>query len=229
MRLARVQSSGKARYMKKEGKKKGRRMTLKRKTQIILALLLSSVFLFEGCATLRRGTSQKMPVTISPAGAKIIVDGEEIGHAPLELKLKRKKKIHIIRIEKTGYNPLEIRILRKTSKAPVMGNLLLGGSMAFIDVLLFGGIGSYGGISKTLAFVGAIGGGIFLLTAPFIVDNISGARQVLSPKELNVTLTKQEGNAQPDLILLDARQFRNIKWIRIRCDRSDGEDNFEKN
>jgi len=211
-----------------QGGKKGGRMIIKRKTQIIVALLVSSIFLIEGCATLSRGTSQKIPITISPGGAKIIVDGEEIGHAPLNLKLKRKKKIHIIRIEKTGYNPLEIRILRKTSKAPVIGNLLLGGSMVSVCTIGFFRSDYSNEVPTTLGVVCLIGGGVLLLTAPFIVDNISGARQVLSPKELKVTLTKQEGNAQPDLILLDAEQLQSIKWLRIRCARSDGE-NFEKN
>lgn len=53
-------------------------MISQRKTQIILVLLVSSVFLFQGCATIIRGASQKMPVTSNPLGAKIIVDGEEI-------------------------------------------------------------------------------------------------------------------------------------------------------
>ena len=199
-------------------------MNPQRKTQIILALIVSSVFFFQSCATIIRGTSQEIPVTSNPQGAKIIVDGEEIGYAPLILKLKRKKKSQVIRTEKPGYNPLEIRITRKTSVGPNIGNFLLGGSMAFFNVLLFGGIGSYGGISETLAFVGAIGGGILLLTAPFIVDNISGADHVLSPTELNVTLEKIEGKPQPNFILIDAEQLKNIKWIRIKCADSAGKD-----
>jgi len=204
-------------------------MIIKRKTQIILALLVSSVFLFEACATLTRGTSQRIPVTSNPWGAKITVDGKELGHAPMILKLK-KKKIHIIRVEKPGYNPLEIRIARKISTVPIIGDLLLGGSMAFFDVMFFLVAGYFDEeISPTLAWVGMIGGGILVLTAPFIVDFISGAGFVLSPAQLDVTLKKQEGKPEPDLIVLDSEQFQNIKWIRIRCDRSDGEENFEKN
>jgi len=204
-------------------------MTLKRKTQIILALLVSSVFLFEGCATLRRGTSQKMPVTISPAGAKIIVDGEEMGFAPMILKLKRKKKINIIRVEKLGYNPLEIKITRKTSKVPILGNLLLGGSIVSVCTIGFFRSDYSNAVPSTLGIVGLIGGGILLLTAPFIADIISGANHVLYLKELNVTLEKIKGKPQPKIILLDAEQFQNIKMIRIRCAPSDGEESSEKN
>ena len=70
-------------------------MPLQRKTKIILALIISSVFLFQNCATIFSGfrTSQKIPVTSNPSGAKIIVDGEERGYTPLNLKLKKNNVI----------------------------------------------------------------------------------------------------------------------------------------
>ena len=82
-------------------------MLLKGKTKIFLALLISCVFFFQGCMTIIRGSSQGIPVTSAPMGAKIIVDGEEIGNTPLNLRLKRKRS-YVIRIEKQGYNPVEI-------------------------------------------------------------------------------------------------------------------------
>lgn len=117
-------------------------MIIKRKTQIILALLISSVFLFQNCVTLISGTSQKIPVTSSPSGAKIIVDGEETGHAPMVLKLKRKKKSHIIRVEKPGYNPVEIRITQKTSAELSM--------LSILGNAVYGGLGFYGGALAAL-------------------------------------------------------------------------------
>ena len=198
-------------------------MIIKRKTQIILALLVITVFLFQNCTTLIRGTSQKIPVTSSPSGAKITVDGEEVGYAPLNLKLKRKKS-HTIRIEKQGYNPLEIRIVRKTPVAPIIGNLLLGGSMVSVCAIGFFRSDYSNAVPSTLGLVCLIGGGILLLTSPFIVDIISGADHVLSPKELNVTLPKIEGKLQPNFILIDTEQFQNIKWIRIKCADSAGKD-----
>lgn len=89
-------------------------MIIQKKTQIFLALFVLSIFFLQNCATMNRGTRQKIPVTSNPQGAKIIVDGEEMGYAPLNLKLKRKKN-HIMRIEKEGFNPLEIRITRGTA------------------------------------------------------------------------------------------------------------------
>jgi len=198
-------------------------MIVKRKTQIILALLVSSVFLFQNCATLMRGTSQKIPVTSSPAGAKIIVDGEEMGYAPLELKLKRKKKGHIIRIVKPGYNPLEIRIARKTSAGlSGIGNVFYG-ALGFVGgELLAIVISGELPLARTLPLF--IGGGILAWVGAITIDFLSGANYTISPAQLNVTLSKIEGEPRPDLILLDAQQFQNIKWIRIRCADSGGEE-----
>jgi len=203
-------------------------MITHRKTQIILALMLASVFLFQNCATLGRGTSQKIPVTSSPGGAKIIVDGEETGYAPLELKLKRKKKLHVIRVESPGYNPLEIRITRKASPGlSILVNMIWGGlgffagAIAALPLYLFSGDEDKG---PALAYICMIGGAISWWGGAILKDFKSGANYTLSPEQLNVTLEKQEGKPQPEIILLDARQFRNIKWLRIRCAYSGGED-----
>jgi len=163
-------------------------MTIQRKTKSILALIVSSVFFFQNCATLSRGTSQKIPVTSNPSGAKIIVDGEEMGYAPLELKLKRKKS-HVIRIEKQGYNPLEIRTTRKTSAGlSSLGNVIWIG-IGLLAVLFGRFLGTQSDGRQGLALI--IGGPILGL-GPLLIDFLSGANYALSPTELNVTLTKQE-------------------------------------
>ena len=192
-------------------------MLLQRKTKIILALIISSVFLFQNCATWISGKYQKVPITSNPSGAKIIVDGEEIGYAPLNLKLKRKKG-HIIRIEKQGYNLLEIRIIRKISGSLVgyiVGNTLFAIIPAFAWVAWIAYDNEREPLLRLLRhFVGWTVG----LT---LVDFLTGANFTLSPKELNVTLEKQEGKPQPNFILIDAENFQNIKWIRIKCADSD--------
>lgn len=169
-------------------------MMTKGKIRIFLALFVLSVFIFQNCATIARGTSQKIPVTSNPIGAKIIVDGEEMGYAPLNLKLKRKKS-HVIRIEKQGYNPLEIGITKKTSKGAITGSM--GGNFLLgipIGVLI--GLGVYGvrgGHEDEDIFTAAIVAGVGVIigwAGGAIVDVLSGANYTLSPEELNVTLTK---------------------------------------
>ncbi len=198
-------------------------MIIQRKTQIILALFVISVFFFQNCATIISGTSQEIPVTSNPSGAKIIVDGKEIGYAPLNLKLKKKRN-HIIRIEKEGYNPLEIRIISKLLPKgnTSIGNILLGGTAGWVLGLFLGrlleGVRTLW-ISESTTTIGSILG----ILVAYRIDSKSGANYTLSPKDLNVTLKKIEGKPQPNLILINAEHFQNIKWIRIKCADSDGE------
>jgi len=171
--------------------------------------------------TIFRGASQKIPVTSNPIGAKIIVDGEEMGNAPLNLKLKR-KKTHIIRIEKQGYNSLEIGITKKTSALvwSILTNALWGYLISGVGPILGIVVRSDGPASPLYFFVPAIVGWI----GAVLLDTQSGATRTLSPKNLNVTLTKMGEKPQPNIILIDAEQFQNIKWIRIKCVDDDKED-----
>ena len=200
---------------------------IQRKTQIFLALFVSSIFLLQNCATIFRGTRQKIPITSNPQGAKIIVDGEEMGYAPLNLKLKRKKN-HIMRIEKEGFNPLEIRISRGTVASYAATSMVMNSFWGFVGSI--GGLIALSGGRLYKTGTSALSGLVIGWVGSTVIDYSSGANFRLSPKNLNVTLTKMEGKSQPDLILLDAEQFQNIKWIRIKCDNSNREDeivNFE--
>ena len=211
-------------------------MIIPRKTQIILALSLSSVFLFQSCATIISGKSKRIPVTSRPVRARIIVDGEERGYTPLILNLK-KSNSYIVRVETPGYNPLEMRISRKVSNSlplSILGNMVtLGLPCMFVAGFFFGdpevSPPFLGGLLLTkeerekadrralIGFVLGTGAGI-------LVDTLSGANFTLSPKELTVTLSKIEGKPQPNFILIDAEQFQDIKWIRIKCADSDKEE-----
>lgn len=145
----------------------------------------------------------------------------------MNLKLKRKEN-HIIRIEKQGYNPLRISIERKTSRLATVlsswGNIYFGscigvlagfGALVLLDPDL-----SIEVVDAAVMLAGLLIG----VGSAFYVDSKTGAKFTLSPKELNVTLKKIEGKHQPKLILIDAEQFQNIKWIRIKCADSDAED-----
>jgi hypothetical protein len=210
-------------------------MTHRRKIQMILALYVVIAFLFQGCARIITETSQKIPVTSNPPGAKIIVDGKEVGYAPLNLKLK-KIKSHIIRIEKQGYNPLEIRITRKASDSLplfILGDIFLGGASgemaatAVTYTVLYASnlLASKEERSKATKVIKIARTAGFFIGGAYAVlsDFISGANFTLSPKELNATLSKVEGESYPHFIVINTEQFQSIKWIRIRCADSDNE------
>ena len=56
---------------------------------VFLIMTLTSVLLAPNCATLTRNPNQRIPVTSSPAGATVIVNGVQQGVTPLELHLAR--------------------------------------------------------------------------------------------------------------------------------------------
>ena len=109
-------------------------MGIRGKTQIVLALIVVCVFLFQNCASLIIRNYQKTPVSSSPFGAKIRVNGKLVGYAPLILKLE-KTKSHTIRIEKQGYHPYEIKITRK----PRMWLSIIGSPIIGVIGLFIGG------------------------------------------------------------------------------------------
>ena len=190
-------------------------------TCVLLILTLASALLASNCATITRRAEQRIPVTSAPAGATVIVDGKVAGQAPLVLTLK-KNRSHSVRIEKEGFNPTELVMTRKLT------------ARTFIS-LLYVPIGAMGGLVSGLLFqlainsdvswetpppalaVGFIVGGA-LGAAGLVADMTTGANHSLSPKVLDVTLTKADGTPRVDTVLVDADDLQNIKWIRVRRD-----------
>jgi len=90
----------------------------------LFTLLLISVF-GSGCATIIHGTTQNIPVSSVPTGAKVTVDQSTAYTTPTVLDLPRKEN-HTIQVSLEGYNT-EVITLQSVISGAVMGNLLLGG------------------------------------------------------------------------------------------------------
>ena len=54
-------------------------------------IFLLGLLACSGCATMFQGSSQKIPVASTPAGAAVTVNGQPMGVTPLFLDLKRKE------------------------------------------------------------------------------------------------------------------------------------------
>jgi hypothetical protein len=199
--------------------------------KILTAAATACVFLLQSCATMTRGTSQNIPVTSNPAGARVIADGKDMGRTPLSLSLSR-KKTHLIRVEKEGYVPLEIRAESKVSG---------GGGASFFGNLLWGMLGAIPGTlvgmkgvattvvtldeqgkedirsGKDLMLLGFLVGFVGALT----IDMATGAQKTIQPKELNVTLEKAAEGTRSGVAVLSIKDWQSIKWIRIACPDSD--------
>ena len=90
---------------------------------MVLVLTLASIG--GGCASIVKGTTQAIPVSSSPSRASVYLDGNKVGQTPLSVEVKRKRD-HLMTIEKPGYQNESIAITRNVGGA-VFGNILAGG------------------------------------------------------------------------------------------------------
>jgi hypothetical protein len=93
-------------------------------TPIRLVLVLGQSLL-TGCATIVKGTTQKITVALDPAGADVSADGKVFGQTPVDIELARKRD-HLVTISKLGFWPKSIAITKSTGGA-VWGNVIAGG------------------------------------------------------------------------------------------------------
>lgn len=183
-------------------------------------LILFSVLLSPDCATMTRKKTQAIPVTSNPVGATVIIDGVRKGVTPLELKLPRSKKGQVIRIESEGYNPVEIRLQRKMPGGTYISNFLFGFVTGAVVTVVWASATEYApGVEDITEVPGLIPVWILsslALGTIFTVFDGSGSGYSLNPGDLAVTLTKSDGTPRVDTIFIDAEDFQNIKWIRVR-------------
>jgi hypothetical protein len=185
--------------------------------RVLAFLILSSVLLAADCATITRRSKQRIPVTSHPVGATVMVNGVQQGVTPLVLRLPRKEKGQVIRIESPGYKPVEIRPKRKMSGGPMAGNFALG---LMPGAVLAMGYGMEHDEDENADMMSML---IWMLSAAafgglFTAVDSGGKGYELEPRELTVTLTKAEGPPRVETIVIEAGDFQAIKWIRVRRD-----------
>ena len=78
-----------------------------------------------GCATVLHGTGQEIPVSSSPSGAQVSVDGMPTCKTPCSPNIKRKHD-HVVTITEDGYQQETLTVMHVLSGA-VAGNILAGG------------------------------------------------------------------------------------------------------
>ena len=106
--------------------------------RILKFIILPSLLLLTGCATIVNGTDQIVGITSKPGCADVKVDNHFVGTTPINVNLSRDRD-HTIRIELDGYEPYEIVCNRKMSKW-VFGNLLFGGPFGLVIDIVSGGV-----------------------------------------------------------------------------------------
>ena len=87
-----------------------------------VTLVLGMAIVTAGCATLVKGRTQGVYFNSSPAGARVLINGEDRGTTPLSLELKRSKDYTVV-IRKPGYRDVTVSVDKKfTFGWPVVGN-----------------------------------------------------------------------------------------------------------
>ena len=176
------------------------------------SLLAATVLLSAACGGLRNHM-HKIPVTSTPPGASITVDGRPMGRTPALIWLTRKAKVHVIRVDYPGYGPVEIRTSRAPSGTAFLGDLVMG----FVCSLPLTAYQSLSDHHTTFG-LNALGFiGLFVL-----LDVAQGGIYDLWPKELTVTLVRLTGEAGGDgvrTVVVAPEAMRELVWIRVRLDR----------
>lgn len=93
--------------------------------QRIAIISVLSLGVLSGCATITKGSTQKIPIASDPSDADITADGQALGQTPIDITLARKRD-HLVTVAKKGYHPKSIAITKSTGGA-VWGNILVGG------------------------------------------------------------------------------------------------------
>ena len=90
------------------------------------------ILLFEGCATLIKGTTEDVYFTSNPSEAKVYVNGANLGKTPLNLELKS-NQAYTIEFEKKGYENRTILLNNSVSAGYVVLDIICGIVPVIVD------------------------------------------------------------------------------------------------
>jgi hypothetical protein len=97
---------------------------MKNYKKIVSTLLLFIILLNTSCSTILQGSKQNITIKSLTPGAKINVDGDDLGNDLVAIKLKRNTN-HTIMIRKEGYQTKTITLERRLQAGFVVIDVLL--------------------------------------------------------------------------------------------------------
>ena len=92
-------------------------------------LTLFLLIAVNGCATIMHGTTQDIDVKTDPAGADLLVDGQDHYKSPAVISMKRKHD-HTVEVSQEGYKRAAVEIKGVLSWS-VAGDFLAGGAIGY--------------------------------------------------------------------------------------------------
>jgi hypothetical protein len=97
--------------------------------RVKVSSLLWLALMISGCATILDGSNQTVTINSQPNGAKILINGMQVGVTPLTTQVKRSKTT-IIGAKKDGYQEQQVALQTKTNTYFWL-NILFGGGGVF--------------------------------------------------------------------------------------------------
>lgn len=94
--------------------------------------LFLMVILLAGCATLFKGSTEKVNFGSDPAGARVYVNGQHMGTTPLELRLESKRS-YTIEFRKEGFQNKTVLISNSVGAGWIILDILGGLFPVIID------------------------------------------------------------------------------------------------
>lgn len=106
--------------------------------RITLALVVVLVFALSGCATLFKGSTEKVSFASDPDGAQVFVNGMMMGNTPLQLNLKS-KDTYAIDFRKAGYENKVTIVNNKVGAGWIILDVITG----FIPIIIDAATGDW--------------------------------------------------------------------------------------
>lgn len=103
-------------------------------------VLMAVLTISSSCASIIHGSKQNVEFASRPTGARLFIDGKDMGTTPQNLNLSRRgnrerdadgKRSFAIKLEMEGYKPYETTLERKLD-GWIFGNLLFGGVVGIV-------------------------------------------------------------------------------------------------
>jgi len=104
---------------------------MKRLSWILVPAIVLSVLL-SGCATVFKGSTQKVNFSSDPASAKVYVNGQYMGTTPMELRLESKHQ-YTIEFRKDGYANKTVLINSNVGAGWIVLDVLFGLVPVIVD------------------------------------------------------------------------------------------------
>lgn len=102
----------------------------------VLAILLaaSTLFLSTGCATILKSNSEHLNITSDPSGARVQINGIDVGNTPLNTKVNGTRD-QLIQVRKEGFDSRSMMITSTVGAGWVIVDILCGGLPLLIDAI----------------------------------------------------------------------------------------------